>query len=279
MPNKTSFRDPLPFRWPGGKFYALKILRPYWCSVEHDEYREPFAGGATVFFSKRKAKFNWLNDIDNDLITTYRILSDPKKRKKLAELLSLEQATKERWREVFSSRPTNDFEIATRFYYLNRTSFSGKMVSSAWGYRPQRSLPPERWRERILPCGEKLENVMLTCDDFERVIVEPAKGDQTLLYVDPPYFSPPRKKHYRNGFAADDHIRLKEALLRTSHKFFLTYDDVPEIRQMYSWANIQEAQFFYRVDNSNVQNGARRRGLELVISNYEFTSQLGLDSI
>ena len=50
----------LPFRYPGGKYYAMNILEPFWDSVEHTEYREPFAGGATVFFTKPKAKINWL---------------------------------------------------------------------------------------------------------------------------------------------------------------------------------------------------------------------------
>lgn len=46
----------LPFRYPGGKYYAMNILEPFWDSVDHMEYREPFAGGATVFFTKPKAK-------------------------------------------------------------------------------------------------------------------------------------------------------------------------------------------------------------------------------
>src|SRR5437868_2549653 len=76
MIQSNSKREPLPFRWPGGKFYALKILRPFWLAVEHDEYREPFVGGGSIFFSKRKVRFNWLNDIDSALITTYRVMSD-----------------------------------------------------------------------------------------------------------------------------------------------------------------------------------------------------------
>jgi DNA adenine methylase len=64
-------------------------------------------------------------------------------------------------------------------------------------------------------------------------------------------------------------------LKETKHHFFLTYDDLPEIRELYKWANIYDAQFIYRVDNSEIQNGKRKMGLELVITNYEPTdSQL-----
>ncbi len=273
----TSFkRHPLAFRYPGGKFYALDLLRPFWLSCQHDEYREPMVGGGTVFFNKNKVKHNWLNDIDKELITTFKIMSNPQLRYKLIELTRNEPASKERWKEIFSLRPENQLEIAFRYYYLNRTSFSGKMISAAWGYRPKRSLPPHRWDERIVPCGEKLEGVKLTSIDFEEVIESKSLGTSTLLYVDPPYYAPPKRKHYRTGFDNEDHTRLMNALKRTKHKFFLTYDDVPEVRELYEWANIFEVRFFYRVDNSNVQNGSRRLGFELVITNYEVPKQLVL---
>jgi DNA adenine methylase len=58
----------LPFRWAGGKFYALKILQRFWINIEHNEFREPFLGGGSMFWSKKKVKDNWVNDIDEDLI-------------------------------------------------------------------------------------------------------------------------------------------------------------------------------------------------------------------
>lgn len=269
-------RIPLPFRYPGGKFYALNILRPFWENIEHDEYREPFAGGASVFFNKPKAQFNWLNDIDCELMTAYRVMQDPNSRQRLVDELSLETATKERWREIYEMVPQNEFEIAKKYYYLNRTSFSGKLASPAWGYRPKRSLPPERWKERILPCGAFLEGVKLTNIDFEEVILEKPRGRATLLYVDPPYYGPPKNKHYRHGFDVEDHVRLAETLKKAPHKFFLTYDDMPEVRELYEWANIYETQFIYRVDNSAVRAGKRKLGFELIICNYELSSQLTL---
>ena len=273
MPKKNP-RKPLPFRYPGGKFYAMDILRPFWECVPHREYREPFAGGATVFFNKEKAPVNWLNDLDRELMTCYQILQDDVQRVRLADDFASETATPERWREVFESESTTDYEIARKYYYLNRTSFSGKLVSAAWGYRPKRSLPPERWHERILPCGKHLENVKLTSLDFADVIDAP--GDDVLMYVDPPYYLPPKHKHYRCGFDPEDHVRLAQALKATRHKFFLTYDDCPQIRQLYSWANIYDVKFFYRVDNSAARGGERQVGFELIITNFEMPSQLSM---
>ncbi|MES1223628.1 MAG: DNA adenine methylase, partial [Bacteroidota bacterium] len=183
-------RQPLPFRYPGGKFYALGLLAPFW-QIEHDEFREPFVGGGSVFFTKPKSKYNFLNDIDSELITTYQVLQDPVKRDILLSKLEKEIASKERWKEVFQFKPKNEIEVAYKYFYMNRTSFSGKLTSPAWGYREKRSLPPHRWHERINPCGEKLEGAVIKNSDFEKIITLKGKGKQTLIFVDPPYFSPP----------------------------------------------------------------------------------------
>ena len=273
MPTKVlkqnTSRQPLPFRYPGGKHYAINLLRPFWQGVLHDEYREPFAGGASVFFNKPLSNINWLNDIDLELIIAYKIMSDPVQRIELIKLLSEEVASKDRWREVFAFEPISDLEVAYKYFYLNRTSFSGKLVSASWGYRPKRSLPPERWHESINPCGEKLESVLKTSLDFEKVISTKAKGETVLMYVDPPYLAPPKNKHYRHGLDIEDHERLCNLLRKSDHKFFLTYDDVPAVRDLYKWANIFPAQFIYRVDNSVVQQGSRKIGFELIITNHE----------
>lgn len=261
-------RKAIPFRYPGGKFYALNLLAPYLLYYCHDEYREPFLGGGSVFFTKPKVKYNILNDIDTELVTTYKIMQNLNTRKALVDMLINEVASKERWKEVFEFLPTNELEVAYRYFYLNRTSFSGKLSSPAWGYREKRSLPPSRWGERIIPCGQKLENTIIENSDFEDIINLPPKGKNVLMFVDPPYFKPSKRKHYRYGFNVEDHIRLAECLKRTDYKFILTYEDTDEVRDLYSWATINGMEFSYRVDNSAVNNGNRKKGVELIITNF-----------
>ena len=182
-------RHPLPFRYPGGKHYAIDILRPFWEAIDHHEYREPFFGGGSVFFNKSESPINWVNDIDRELVTAYQIMQCSKARCQLISMIEHEVATKERWREVLEFQPKSKIETAYKYYYLNRTSFSGKLISPAWGYRPKRSLPPERWHERINPSGQKLEKVKITCEDFQKVIAEPSRGSgPVLIFADPPIF-------------------------------------------------------------------------------------------
>jgi len=100
-----------------------------------------------------------------------------------------------------------------------------------------------------------------------------AEGKDVLLYVDPPYYLPPKHKHYRYGFEPEDHIRLSEELRQTRHKFFLAYDDCPEIRALYRWAHIWPVEFFYRVDNASARGGSRQVGFELIITNFTLDEQ------
>jgi len=63
-----------PFRYAGGKFYARKLILEHIPS--HTIYVEPFAGGASIFFAKSKARMNILNDKDDALINVYRVIRD-----------------------------------------------------------------------------------------------------------------------------------------------------------------------------------------------------------
>ena len=82
--NTDSIKSPL--RYPGGKFYALKHIMPYIECVPHDEYREPFFGGGSVFFAKKKTEFNIINDLEKDIIEFYKWITDEKQCASLIDL-------------------------------------------------------------------------------------------------------------------------------------------------------------------------------------------------
>ena len=101
----------LPFRYPGGKYYAIKKLRIFWESVFHDEYREPFLGGGSIFWAKDLVQHNWINDIDEDLI---RILKFIKTRSNLEDLLNLfvneKESTRKKYQEIRDLIPETELE-------------------------------------------------------------------------------------------------------------------------------------------------------------------------
>lgn len=272
-----------PFRYAGGKFYARNLILEH--ITPHSTYIEPFAGGASIFFAKPKAKINWLNDADPELINTYLIIRD--RPHELIESLKGEQALKERhnyYKNEF--KPQNELEKAQRWFYLNRTSYSGimNMKNCYWGYGDKYSMRPENWAANILRTSQKLQNVEITNLDFEEMIdmIEPNKN--TFLFLDPPYFNADQDKFYSCSFSKEDHLRFSEVLKRNAHKFnfMITYDNSPEVRELYSWVdNILEKEWNYTISRTDDQKkgnnpngedkkkGERYKGKEIFILNYE----------
>lgn len=268
-----------PFRYAGGKFYARKLILEV--LPNHTEYIEPFAGGASIFFAKKKVKNNWLNDIDSDLINTLTIIRD--KPYLLIEKLSGEKASKDRhsfYKNEFKAK--SKIDRALRWFYLNRTSYSGimNMKNCYWGYGDKYSMRPENWPTNILRTSKKLENVELTSLDFEEVISKAVEG--SFLFIDPPYYNADQDKFYTHYFQHNDHLRLERVLRKNSGRirFLLTYDNIKEVRELYSWTNlIMDKEWNYTINrtddqrNGTVNKGSRYKGQEVFILNYNPESQ------
>ncbi|XWK86017.1 MAG: DNA adenine methylase [Phormidium sp.] len=267
-----------PFRYAGGKFYARNLILKH--IPPHSHYVEPFAGGSSIFFAKSKVKNNWLNDIDEALINTYLTIRD--RPEELINYLTGEQATKERhayYKNEFI--PQNKLEAAARWFYLNRTSYSGimKPQNCYWGYGDKYSMRPENWPRNIRRTSEKLQNVQLTCLDFAQVIK--TVPDEAFLFIDPPYFNADQDKFYTHSFCRNDHYRLSEILKEHKDiiKFLITYDNSPEVRELYEWATeMHDREWNYTINRTDDQKkgkkkpdnfkGERYKGKEVFILNY-----------
>jgi DNA adenine methylase len=267
-----------PFRYAGGKFYARKLIIDH--IPEHSTYIEPFAGGASIFFAKPKVENNILNDLDSELVNTYLHIRDfPNE---LIKELDGEKALKERHKFYKNEyKPKNDLQRAKRWYYLNRTSYSGimNMKNCYWGYGEKFSMRPENWGRNILRTSKKLQGVNLTQIDFEEVI-DNAPND-SFLFVDPPYYNADQDKFYECFFTLEDHLRLREVLRRNSDrlKFMITYDNSQEVWDLYDWAQeIHEKEWNYAISRTDDQKkvktrpldekGTRPKGKEIFILNY-----------
>lgn len=267
-----------PFRYPGGKFYARKLILEL--IPPHTYYVEPFAGGASIFFAKPKVERSWLNDRDADLMNIYLHIRD--RVEELVDLLDGIGASKAKhtyFKNEF--KPKSRLEAAFRWYYLNRTSYSGIMnfTNCYWGYGRKFSMTPQNWPRHLRKCSAKLQGVKFTNWDFEHVLDKTPDG--AFLFVDPPYFNADQDKFYSVTFSKDDHYRLAKALRKHARrfKFLLTYDNTPEVRVLYSWAHeILDREWNYTINrtddqrkngNGKVLKGTRYKGKEVFILNYE----------
>lgn len=283
-----------PFRYAGGKYYARKLILEH--IPPHATYIEPFSGGASIFFAKPKAENNHLNDKDSELINVYETIRDN------LDVLVLGLKYSAAWKGIIPKRhinglrygdvipatkelhgffkkeyiPSNRIERALRWFYLNRTSYSGimNMQNMYWGYGDKYSMQPKNWPLTLTNASKKLQGVKLTCMDFESII--DSAPDGAFLFVDPPYLNADQDKFYTCAFIHDDHMRLKKCLHRNNDRLliFVTYDNSDEIINMYSWMEVHFKEWNYCIQRTDDQKrrtnrkGERYKGRELFLLNY-----------
>jgi DNA adenine methylase len=174
-------------------------------------------------------------------------------------------------------QPQNDIERAGRWFYLNRTSYSGIMNNQNmyWGYGDKFSMQPKNWPQNIIRTSHKLKGAEITNLDFEHVIDNAPDG--SLLFIDPPYFNADQDKFYQHYFSKEDHFRLEQCLRRNANRLllFITYDNIPEIRDLYNWmTEMHDKEWNYCIQRTDDQRnrtdkkGERYKGKELFILNY-----------
>lgn len=263
-----------PLRYPGGKSRAIKTILPH-VPAEITEYREPFIGGGSVFLAVKSGfgdfiEKYWINDLNFDLYCFWKFARDDN-----AKLVERVQEFKNRYadgRELYAylkddGNMRTEFDRAVRFFIMNRITFSGVMDSG--GYSNQAFL--KRFTpssiERLGKLGPALQDVRITHGDYEAVVAD--DGDGVFIFLDPPYFSATSSKLY--GVKGDlhvgfDHERFADVMQNTAHRWLITYDDSPEIRELFAFAEIISWELQYGMNNYGQDSAAK--GKELLIKNY-----------
>ncbi len=266
------FRSPL--RYPGGKQKAIEAIGRH-LPRHVAEYREAMVGGGSVFFHARSmglAESYWLNDKFEELSSFYLTVQDEKKcRRLMRDLKNLLQSfkTAEQAKAFFleaRQREEKDaYKQALLFFFFNRVTFSG--TTRAGGF--SRSAAESRFTlssiERLEPMPLALENVRITCLDFESLIKEP--GDDVFIFLDPPYYTASKLYGKDGSLHSFDHEKLASLLQKTKHRFLITYDDCLEVRKLYRFANIKGWSLQYGMNNCSVTRESKI-GNELFIANY-----------
>ncbi len=261
-----------PLRYPGGKSRAVEKIAAL--IPDFDEFREPFVGGGSVFIYL-KQKFPrrrfWINDIYADLASFWQQnKNDP------ARVLEQILYWKSRFSDgkllhKFLQENKNSFdetEIAAAFFIFNRITFSGTTEAGGFSVQAFEKRFTDSSIERLKVIPEALQNVKITNLDYEELLK--AAGENVFLFLDPPYFSATSSALYgKNGKLHKyfDHERFAETLKKCPHKWLLTYDDSPFIRELFSFAEIRDWKLTYGM--RNVTLNSNQKACELFISNYE----------
>ena len=249
-------------RYPGSKAkLAKQIMRQFPCEIagplfqqtRRIDYREPFFGAGAVGFQVLESLPGhceiWLNDKDPGMHALWSAVAwNPWELCERISAIEPSAALFYRLKEEDGRRDLPTSEMAVRKLALHRLSYSGLgyMSGGPLGGRNQSSeynvdcrWNPETMRGEIAKLHASMKRfggLQITNLDFAKVI-EDATED-SFVYLDPPYYEK-GPQLYRYSMDEEDHHLLAVLLRKSPANWVLSYDDHPEIRRLYSWAQIK----------------------------------------
>jgi DNA adenine methylase len=251
-----------PFKWVGGKSRLRKQIIPL--LPKHTCYVELFAGASWVLFGKPPSDVEVLNDIDQEIVTFFRVV------KEKPELVSRAE-----FKRLASLDPAQltDIQRAHRFYYLIMAGWGGELkyprfqTSISDGGHGNRLIGAlGTLQERLAPVHERLKTVIIENLDW-RVCMDRYDRPGTVMYIDPPY--PDNGANYAYNMRDwKDHQELADRLHKTECKWILSSYDIPEVRSLYPQnyvVSVQTASGMKTKKNGN----ERVINKEVLITNYQ----------
>jgi len=261
-----------PLRYPGGKGrltdYFGRVIDLN--GLKDGTYIEPFAGGAgTAINLLLDSKVSRIVINDADLSVFYFWKSVIEQTDKFIDLLESVELTIKEWdrqRELQKS-----YDVLTRgfsTFYLNRTNRSGIIDGGMIGGRGQTGkynigarFNREELIRRVREIGKRSNDIDvfgIDAQHFLKTVVPYYDINSTLVYVDPPYYVK-GSLLYMNFYNDQDHWELAQTIKSLEHKWILSYDNVQQIKDLYSWTNHIEF-------SMNYSSYEFRKGRELFFS-------------
>jgi len=258
MSTSPSFITPL--RYPGGKArlgaWLAELIKHN--GLEHGCYIEPYAGGAgaAVFLLVNEhVDHIIINDADPVIYAFWWALLNDHQR--LIEMINNTPVTMESWhiqRHIVDNGTTEDItQLGFATFYLNRTNRSGIIKGGVIGgkeqngkYKLDARYKKDKLIERITRLAKLREKIQLfNMDAMDFLNLEACqKNENSLIYLDPPYYQK-GSQLYRNHYKPEDHALIAEKVMSIKTPWLVTYDNCPEIRDLYQAASGVEFSLHY----------------------------------
>lgn len=248
----SSNRHASPLRYPGGKSILYEFLAEVIedNGLEDGVYAEVYAGGAgaalKLLFSDHVESII-INDADPCIFNFWSaLLSKPNK---FVDLIENTVVSIDEWmhqRDIYLN-PAKHSQLKVGFatFYLNRCNRSGILLKGGpiGGYDQKgKWLIDARFNksdlikriEKIDLYKDRITATNLDAMDFlSNVASAHPAVDRMFVYLDPPYYIK-GSSLYMNHYLHDDHVELAEFMkTQTRFKWVMSYDNCPQINQLY----------------------------------------------
>lgn len=255
-----------PLRYPGGKgklapFMGLIINK---MNIQNGTYIEPFAGGAGIALMLLMEGYVddiVINDYDKAIYSVWRaIINEPEN---LVDRILQTPVNINEWKkqkEIYVEQNKKySLDLAFATFFLNRTNRSGILKGGPIGgfdqtgnYGIDARYNAENLVERIRAIAKYKKHIKVYNKEIVSFIehVLPDYGQNSLTYFDPPYLNK-GPELYKNFFDKEDHTKIARLILNgVSSNWIITYDDTPEIIELYKRQCIRRYDLNYSVANT-----------------------------
>lgn len=172
----------------GNKSQLADKIYPYF--PPHKIYIEPFFGAGGMYFNKSKAKYNFLNDLDDDVFNLFMVIKENRAELYAAiENMPIHQSLMLYWKK---KKETHPLWRAVRFLFLSNFTY----LSKGYNVKFTADNSKEIILSRIEPTFQYMKDARFMCVDFRKVLSMISFGDESALcrksdafiYSDGPYF-------------------------------------------------------------------------------------------
>jgi DNA adenine methylase len=245
-------------RWHGGKWKLAPWIIAH--MAPHRTYVEPYGGAASVLLRKKRSYSEVYNDLDDEVVTLFRVLRDAPAAERLIQQLACTPFARAEFRCAYEMAD-DPIERARRLVIRSYMGFgSNAHASSANGHRSTGfransnrlgTTPAHDWAnypDCLRAIVERFRAVVIENRDALAVMAS-HDGPEVLHYVDPPYLpetrAPSNKydlkcRMYRHEMDRAGHSRLIAELRALDGMVLLSgYPDAMYDEALAGWRRIE----------------------------------------
>ena len=256
-----------PLRYPGGK----SVMTNFFVDLFHRNglqeivYAEPYAGGAGAAINlllNGNVNEIIINDANIGIYSFWNALVHESER--FIQAIYSIPVTLTEWfkqREILLKTAEPSFELGIAAFFMSRTNRSGVIFGGAIGGSTEEKQNNAKYKidcrfnkqdliQRLELIAEHKQQIRVSNEDALAFLRQ--LENDVFVYLDPPYYVK-GKYLYMNHYTVNDHRQLALFLQNEARfNWVLSYDDVPQIREMYMNSELYRFPLKYTVSKKQV---------------------------
>lgn len=250
----------------GNKKHIAHLI--YMLFPKHTIYIEPFFGAGGMFFQKPRAKYNILNDLDDDVYNLWRVIQErPQELYEEMAAMVIHESLLQYWRK---NQETESIKKAVRFLMLSNFTFLG--MGQTLRLQNDGINAKQYILQTINATSSILTNCIFSNKDAISFLKSIDKDDfrTAFIYCDPPYINT-SNNYAAHNWTAENLEDLILTLHNTNAPFAISEYDSPATTELAAHHNLNVTYIKYR---KNLKSD--KKATEILLTNYAVCSQVNL---